>query len=63
MEVGNRVQLISVPNCSKEDLNRFGTVMKIGNNTPYGKNVDIFLDGDEGISAVFDHQLKFVGGK
>lgn len=60
IKVGDRVKLISVPQCSDEDLNRCGVVTYIGYNTGCGRDVDILLDGDDGVSAVFDHQLEII---
>lgn len=57
MKIGDRVKLISVPKCFPDDLNREGVVVEIGLDTIHGRNVDILLDGDEGLSAVFDYQL------
>lgn len=60
MKAGDRVQLISVPDYAKDDLNKFGIVVKVKDNTPHGRNVDVVLDEDNGISVVFDHQLKII---
>ena len=58
MKIGDRIVLINVPDFAKEDKGRYGTIIKIGNETICGRNVDILLDGDDGLSAVFDHQIK-----
>lgn len=54
MKKGDRVKLISVPECFLDDLDRYGTVMEIH----YNGTADLLLDGDDGLSVVFVWQLE-----
>ena len=55
MRIGDRVKIISVPDCCLEDLGKCGTVM--ATKTFYG-GVDVLLDGDDGLTAIYEHQLQ-----
>ena len=55
MKTGDRVKIISVPDCCLEDLGKCGTVM--ATKTFYG-GVDVLLDGDDGLTAIYEHQLQ-----
>ena len=57
---GDRVKLISVPDCMPEDLGRIGTVKKTWKDSWGRKNVDVVLDGEDGASVVFEEQLVLV---
>ena len=55
-KVGDRVRLINVPDYIKEDLGKVGTFKGY----PFGRHnphVDVLLDGDDGLTVTFAHQL------
>ena len=66
MKKGDRVMLINVPECYKEDLYKTGTIVNMKDNT----NVDILLDEDKDkpleplkinkLTACFKHQLQII---
>ncbi len=54
---GSRVRLINVPKYAEEDQNKAGTVKKLYYSTHGELTADILLDGDNGLSVCFVHQL------
>ena len=58
MKVGDRVKIISVPDCCKEELGKYATVKSLPNSF-YG-DMDILIDGDDGLTAIFPHQLEII---
>lgn len=67
---GDKVMLIAVPECYKEDLYKTGTIVRMNDHTEYGRNVDVLLDEDKDkpleflktdkLTVCFDHQLRVI---
>ncbi len=55
--VGQKVRLAQSGNLSLDDLNKFGTITKLGTDSQGNNIVDILIDGDDLPSVCFDFQV------
>ena len=58
MKIGDRVQIVSVPKCYASDLGRKGILKGYwGTDTFGGKVAEVLLDGEDGVTAIYESQL------